>query len=82
LFFLRQEELDLPQKFGVFAAYLTEECLPGLQPTLQSRVEEPFYSPPTFLVHGISVLAISQVYCIAGGPETGRDKWDKCPSWP
>src|ERR1700680_35783 len=29
-------------------------------------MEEFLYSPPTFLVHGSSVLVVSQYYCIAG----------------
>jgi hypothetical protein len=55
---LRQQQLDLPAQLGVFAAGLMEECLPGFRRTFQCRVEESLYLPPTFLVHGNSVLAV------------------------
>jgi hypothetical protein len=65
LFRVRQQRFDLTPQVGVSGARNVEECLPRFWLTLQSRVEEPLYSPPTFLVHGNSVLAVSQYYFIA-----------------
>jgi hypothetical protein len=63
-FVLRQQQFDLPPQVIVSAACNVEECLPRFWPTLQRRVEEPLCSSPTFLVHGNSVLAVSQYYAL------------------
>jgi len=60
---------DLQPQAGVSAACNVEERLPRFWSTLQSRVEEFLNSPPTLLVHGNAVLAVSQCYCIAGDGE-------------
>ena len=52
LFFLRQQQFDLPPQVGVSTACNVEQCLPRFWRTLQSRVEEFLHSPPTFLAHG------------------------------
>src|SRR5947209_4632534 len=76
-FFLRQQQFDLTAQAGVFAACNTEECLPLFRLTLQSRVEEHLYSLPTFLVHGDSVLAVSQCYSTSlATVATVPDSWD------
>jgi hypothetical protein len=61
LFCLRKEQLDLPPQVGVSAACNVEECLPRFWLTLQSRVEEPLYSPPTFLIHGRIGACVSTI---------------------
>jgi hypothetical protein len=52
LFVLRKQPLDMLPQVCVSAACNVEECLARFRHTVQSRVEEPLYSSPTFLVHG------------------------------
>src|ERR1019366_2927704 len=57
-FFVRQQQLDLPTQLGLSTACSIKPCLPLLPRTSQRRVEEFLHSPPTFLAHGRSILAL------------------------